>query len=299
MSENLRTPDDRFENLPGYDFAPNYVDTLKGYEGLRCHYIDVGPKDAETTFFCLHGQPTWSYLYRKMIPLFVAAGARVVAPDFYGFGKSDKPADDAVYTYDFHRGMLTSLVTALDLKGMTLVCQDWGGLLGLTLPMEMPERFDRLLVMNTALGTGDLPLGDGFVAWRQWCRDNPDMAVGKLMARSCPHLSAEEVVAYDAPYPDVTFKAGVRRFPELVPDNPEAGGAELSRAAREWWRNEWQGKTFMAVGMQDPVLGPPAMAYLRKQIKGCPEPFEVAEGGHFVQEHGAEVAEAALAAFAD
>ncbi len=299
MSENLRTPDDRFENLPGYDFAPNYIDTLEGYEGLRCHYIDVGPKDAETTFFCLHGQPTWSYLYRKMIPLFVAAGARVVAPDFYGFGKSDKPSDDAVYTYDFHRDMLTSLITALDLKGMTLVCQDWGGLLGLTLPMEMSERFDRLLVMNTALGTGDLPLGEGFVAWRQWCRDNPDMAVGKLMARSCPHLSAEEVAAYDAPYPDVTFKGGVRRFPELVPDNPEADGAELSRDAREWWRNEWQGKTFMAVGMQDPVLGPPAMAYLRKQIRNCPEPFEVAEGGHFVQEHGAEVAEAALAAFAD
>ncbi len=299
MSENLRTPDDRFENLPGYDFAPNYIDTLEGYEGLRCHYIDVGPKDAETTFLCLHGQPTWSYLYRKMIPLFVAAGARVVAPDFYGFGKSDKPSDDTAYTYDFHRDMLTSLISTLDLKGMTLVCQDWGGLLGLTLPIEMPERFDRLLVMNTALGTGDLPLGDGFVAWRQWCRDNPDMAVGKLMARSCPHLSAEEVAAYDAPYPDVTFKAGVRRFPELVPDNPEADGAELSRDAREWWRSEWQGKTFMAVGMQDPVLGPPAMAYLRKQIRNCPEPFEVVEGGHFVQEHGAEVAEAALAAFAD
>ena len=299
MSENLRTPDDRFENLPGYDFAPNYIDTLEGYEGLRCHYIDVGPKDAETTFLCLHGQPTWSYLYRKMIPVFVAAGARVVAPDFYGFGKSDKPSDDTAYTYDFHRDMLTSLISALDLKGMTLVCQDWGGLLGLTLPIEMPERFDRLLVMNTALGTGDLPLGDGFVAWRQWCRDNPDMAVGKLMARSCPHLSAEEVAAYDAPYPDVTFKAGVRRFPELVPDNPEADGAELSRDAREWWRSEWQGKTFMAVGMQDPVLGAPAMAYLRKQIRNCPEPFEVVEGGHFVQEHGAEVAEAALAAFAD
>ena len=299
MSETLRTPDDRFENLPGYDFAANYIDTLAGYEGLRCHYLDVGPKDARETFFCLHGQPTWSYLYRKMIPVFAAAGARVIAPDFFGFGKSDKPADDQVYTYDFHRGMLASLVAALDLKGMTLVCQDWGGLLGLTLPMEMPERFDRLLVMNTALGTGDLPLGDGFIAWRQWCRDNPDMAVGKLMARSCPHLSAEEVAAYDAPYPDVTYKAGVRRFPELVPDNPQAGGAELSRAAREWWRNEWQGQTFMAVGMQDPVLGPPAMAYLRKQIRNCPDPFEVTEGGHFVQEYGEQVARAALAAFAE
>jgi len=299
MSDNLRTPDARFENLPGYDFSPNYIDTLEGYEGLRCHYIDVGPKEAEVTFFCLHGQPTWSYLYRKMIPVFVEAGARVIAPDFFGFGKSDKPAADETYTYDFHRGMLASLVAALDLKGMTLVCQDWGGLLGLTLPMDMPERFERLLVMNTALGTGDIPLGKGFIAWRQWCRDNPDMAVGKLMARSCPELSPEETEAYNAPYPDVTFKGGVRRFPELVPDHPQAGGAELSRRARDWWTNEWQGKTFMAVGMQDPVLGPPAMAYLRSQINNCPEPYEVAEGGHFVQEHGEEVARAALTAFAD
>ena len=144
-----------------------------------------------------------------------------------------------------------------------------------------------------------MPLGDGFVAWRQWCRDNPDMAVGKLMGRSCPQLSAAEIAAYDAPYPDVTYKAGVRRFPELVPDNPDAGGAKLSRAARDWFNNEWQGETFMAVGMQDPVLGPPAMAYLKKQIKNCPDWMAVEDGGHFVQENGEEVAKAALAAFGD
>ena len=299
MIDILRTPDERFADLPGYDFAPNYLDQLAGYEGLRCHYLDLGPKDAANTFLCLHGQPTWSYLYRKMIPILLASGARVVAPDFFGFGRSDKPVEDAVYTYEFHRNMLVELVGDLDLSNITLVCQDWGGLLGLTLPMEMPDRFKRLLVMNTAFGAGDMPLGDGFVAWRQWCRDNPDMAVGKLMGRSCPQLSAAETAAYDAPYPDVTYKAGVRRFPELVPDNPDAGGAKLSRAARDWFNNEWQGETFMAVGMQDPVLGPPAMAYLKKQIKNCPDWMAVEDGGHFVQENGEEVAKAALAAFGD
>ena len=299
MIDILRTPDERFADLPGFDFAPNYLDQLAGYEGLRCHYLDLGPKDAANTFLCLHGQPTWSYLYRKMIPILLASGARVVAPDFFGFGRSDKPVEDAVYTYEFHRNMLVELVGDLDLSNITLVCQDWGGLLGLTLPMEMPDRFKRLLVMNTAFGAGDMPLGDGFVAWRQWCRDNPDMAVGKLMGRSCPQLSAAEIAAYDAPYPDVTYKAGVRRFPELVPDNPDAGGAKLSRAARDWFNNEWQGETFMAVGMQDPVLGPPAMAYLKKQIKNCPDWMAVEDGGHFVQENGEEVAKAALAAFGD
>ncbi len=298
MSDTLRTPDDRFAGLPGYDFAANYIDSLEGYEGLRCHYLDEGPPDAEQTFLCLHGQPTWSYLYRKMIPVFTGAGARSVAPDFFGFGKSDKPVEDAVYTFEWHREMLARFVEALDLQNITLVCQDWGGLLGLTLPMDLPERFKRLLVMNTALGCGDLPLGDGFIAWRQWCRDNPDMKVGKLMGRSCPDLSPEETAAYDAPYPDVTYKAGVRRFPELVPDSPDAGGAAMSRRARDWWNNEWQGQTFMAIGMQDPVLGSPAMKYLRKQIKDCPEPFEVADAGHFVQEAGEVVAAAALKAFA-
>ena len=167
----------------------------------------------------------------------------------------------------------------------------------MTLPMDMPGRFERLLIMNTALGTGDVPLSKGFIAWRKWCRDNPDMAVGKLLARACPQLSASEIAAYDAPYIDASYKSGVRRFPELVPDNPSAEGAALSRRARDWWQKEWQGQTFMAVGMQDPVLGPPAMAYLRQQINGCPEPFEVPEGGHFVQEHGEKIALAALSAF--
>jgi len=285
--EALRTPEERFDNLPGYSFAPNYLEDLEGYEGLRVHYLDEGPSDAEQTFLCLHGQPAWSYLYRKMIPVFTAAGHRSIAPDLLGFGKSDKPTDESVYTFDFHRQMLVTLIERL-------VCQDWGGLLGLTLPVDMADRFSRLIVMNTAFGTGDVPLGKGFLDWRTFNNANPDMAVGRLFKRSNLGMSEGEWQAYDAPFPDVEHKSGVRRFPNLVPDNPDAGGAALSRRARDWFGTEWSGKTFMAVGMQDPVLGPPVMAYLRKQIKNCPEPLEMETAGHFVQEQGDIVAEKAL-----
>ncbi|MGB1582131.1 MAG: alpha/beta fold hydrolase, partial [Nevskiales bacterium] len=228
---------------------------------------------------------------------FTAAGHRAVAPDLFGFGKSDKPVEDATYTWDFHRNMLIGFVEKLGLQNITLVCQDWGGLLGLTLPMDMPGRFSRLIVMNTALGTGDVPLGKGFEDWRDYCASTHDLPVGGLFARSDPSLSQTELAAYDAPFPTADYKAGVRRFPQLVPATPDAPGAETSRRARDWWRNHWEGKSFMAIGMQDPVLGPPAMRALRKLIAGCPEPLEIEDGGHFVQERGERIAEAALAYF--
>jgi haloalkane dehalogenase len=289
----LRTPDERFAALPGFPFAPHYVYALPD---LRMHYVDEGPRSAAHTFLCLHGQPTWAYLYRRMIPAFVASGARVVAPDLYGFGRSDKPRDEAWYTFTGHRDSLAALVERLDLRSITLVCQDWGGILGLTLPMDMPRRFARLLVMNTALGTGDAPLGEGFLAWRAWSNKNPDMDVAKLMKRGCPHLTESEAAAYGAPYPDATFKAGVRRFPNLVPDRPDADGAALSRRARDWLQNEWRGPAFMAVGATDPVLGPPVMDALRAVIRGCPEPYVHPQAGHFVQEWGEEIAARALRA---
>ena len=229
-----------------------------------------------------------------MIPVFTAAGHRVVAPDMFGFGKSDKPADDAQYTFTFHREMLRNLVLRLDLRHIVLVVQDWGGLLGLTLPMQDPDRYDGLLILNTAFATGDLPLGQGFLDWRSFSNKNPDMAIGKLMARSCAHLTPAEAAAYDAPYPDARYKGGVRRFPNLVPDHPDAEGAALSRQARDWFGAQWQGRTFMAVGMQDPVLGPPVMRYVASHIRGCPSAFEVAQGGHFLQEWGEDVARASL-----
>jgi len=297
MEDVLRTPGDRFVDLPGFDYDPHYIDDLNGFEGLRAHYIDQGPRSTDHLFLCLHGEPTWSYLYRKMIPVFTDAGHRVVAPDFFGFGRSDKPAIESVYTFDFHRRFLLAFIERLDLDRITLVCQDWGGILGLTLPMEMANRFSRLIIMNTALATGDLPLGKGFADWRAWVANNSDLAVGKLMKRSCPHLSHREVAAYDAPFPTAAYKAGVRRFPELVPDRPDAPGAELSRRAREWLENKWSGPSFMAVGMKDPVLGPPVMQRLCKHIRNCPAPFELPPAGHFVQEWGEVVARQALAAF--
>ena len=290
----LRTPDECFADLPGYPFAPHY---FEGAGGLRLHHLAEGARDAPVAL-CLHGQPTWSYLYRKMIPAFLAAGLRVVAPDFFGFGRSDKPEDEAVYTFDFHRDSVRALIEALDLRRVTLVCQDWGGLIGLTLPMDMPARFERLLVMNTALGTGDGPLGEGFLAWRAFSNSKPDMDVAALMKRSTPALTDAEAAAYAAPFPDIRYKAGVRRFPNLVPDRPDADGAALSRRARDFWSTEWAGESFMAVGMRDPVLGPPAMRMLRKSIRNCPPPLELAEAGHFTQEAGAVIVEAAMASFA-
>ena len=291
----MRTPDERFANLPGFPWAPNYL----AWQGYRVHYLDEGKAPradgrVQPTLLCLHGEPTWSYLYRKMMPPFLAAGYRVVAPDFIGFGRSDKPVQDEVYTFEFHRNLLLFLVEKLDLKNISLAVQDWGGLLGLTVPMEMPARFERLLVMNTALGTGDAPLGEGFIAWRAYVNKNPDIDCGKLLARACPQLSPAEAAAYEAPYPDPASKAGVRRFPNLVPDRPDAPGAALSRQARDWWRNAWQGDAFMAIGARDPVLGPPVMQALRKIIRNCPEPYIHAEGGHFLQEWGDDIAREAL-----
>lgn len=292
----LRADDSRFVGLPGFDFAPHYLDDLAGYDGLRIHYLDEGPAEATETFLCLHGQPTWSYLYRKMIPVFTGAGRRVIAPDLLGFGRSDKPVDERVYTFAFHRGMLMALIERLGLQRVTLVCQDWGGILGLTIPPAMPERFVRLLVMNTTIPLGQ-PVSEGFDRWRAFNRSQPDLDVAALMQRSQPDMTIAEASAYAAPFPDARFKAGVRRFPELVMTDPGmAGIVEAERAVR-FWREEWTSPTFMAVGMTDPVLGPEVMARLRATIHGCPPPLEVADGGHFVQEKGEGIARAALAAF--
>jgi haloalkane dehalogenase len=292
----LRTPDACFAQLPGYGFSPHYKDNLAGYEGLRVHYLDEGPPDASVTFLCLHGQPAWSYLYRKMIPVFAGAGHRIIAPDLLGFGRSDKPVDEAVYSFAFHRGMLCALIEALDLRNIVLVCQDWGGILGLTIPPEMPERFTRLLVMNTTIPVGE-PVSEGFVRWRDFNRSRPDLDIAALFQRSEPDLSIEEAAAYAAPFPDSRYKSGVRRFPELVMTDPGMDGIAEALRARNWWSSEWQGPTFMAIGMTDPVLGPEVMVQLRSVINGCPEPMEISDAGHFVQEKGERIARQALMHF--
>lgn len=302
MIDALRTPEDRFASLPGFPWSPRYIDDLPGYEGLRCAVIDEGGDPgaaaSQATFLCLHGEPTWSYLYRRMIPVFLATGARVVAPDLFGFGRSDKPVDDAVYGFHFHRRMLLALVERLDLRNITLVVQDWGGLIGLTLPVDegFRSRLDRLIAMNTTLAVGTPP-SEGFLAWRAYAKANPDLAVGALIGRGCPHLTEAEIAAYDAPFPDIRHKAGVRAFPERVMTDPGMEGIAESLAAKDFWSTAFSGQSFMAIGGADMVLGPPVMEELRRSLPGCPEPMLIPEAGHFVQEWGGPVAEAALACF--
>lgn len=304
----LRTPEERFAELAHWPYGARYIDNLPGYEGQRMAWYDARPQDPASnavTFLCIHGEPSWSYLFRKMIPVFTAAGHRAIALDMFGFGQSDKPVEDDVYTYHFHRNALLAFVEQLDLENICLVVQDWGGVLGLTLPMAAPERYTRAIIMNTGLPAGE-EAGEGFAAWRAYNRSQHDLDVGGLMKRATPVLTEADVAAYNAPFPDHSYKAGVRRFPELVmlrePGkdlNPlSAEGVETSLAAREFWSIQWEGETFMAIGCQDPVLGPPAMYGLKKIIRNCPDPLEVDEAGHFVQEWGGPIAEAALKKFA-
>ena len=290
----LRTPDSRFDGLAGWPYAAHYAQPL-GEDGPRMAYIDEGPRDAAVTALCLHGNPSWSYLYRQMIPVFTAAGIRVVAPDLIGFGRSDKPADGAWHQFDVHRQSLLNFVEALDLQRVMLVCQDWGGIFGLTLPMAAPARYTRLLVMNTTLATGTLT--EGFRQWRDYSNSQPDLAVGKLLRRGRPDMNGAEAAAYDAPFPDASYKAALRAFPNLVPDGGDAPGAALSREAADFWQQRWTGDSFMAIGEQDPVLAGAPMQALQQTIRGCPPPWRVPEGGHFLPEWGAPVARAALQHF--
>jgi tRNA(adenine34) deaminase len=294
----LRPADASFAGLPGYPWPARYVSDLPSLGGFRMHYLDESPADAQLTWLCLHGNPSWSYLYRKMIPVFLAEGHRVIAPDLIGFGKSDKPKKESAHGFNWHRQMLLEFVERLDLRNLVLVVQDWGGLLGLTLPMEAPARYRGLLVMNTTLGTGDASLSPGFLAWRDMCAKNPEFDVARLFQRGNPHMSAQECAAYSAPFPDRGHRAALRAFPAMVPDRPDADGAAVSRQAREFWSTQWAGRVMMAVGAQDPVLGLPVMQELRRTLRNCPEPMVIEQAGHFVQEHGEEIAQAALRYFA-
>ena len=293
----LRTPDGAFAGLPDYPWPPHYLNDLASIGGLRMHYLDEGPKDAPLTWLCLHGNPAWSYLYRKMIPVFLAQGHRVLVPDMIGFGKSDKPKKDSFHRFETHRQSLLELVERLDLTNVVLVVQDWGGILGLTLPMATPQRYGGLLVMNTTLTTGEQPLSAGFVAWRDWCKSQPQFDVAKLFLRGNRQMTPAEAAAYNAPFPDKGYRAALRAFPPMVPEFADSPGAALSRQAQAFWQNDWQGQTLMAIGQQDPVLGEGVMRQLQSQIRGCPEPLLLPHAGHFVQEHGEPIAQAAVRHF--
>ncbi len=276
----LRTPDDRFADLPDFPFAPHYVEV----DGLRVHHLDEGRPDAPVVLL-LHGEPSWSYLYRWMIPVLVDAGLRAVAIDLIGFGRSDKPAARKDYTYQAHVNWTWATIEAIGLTEITLVCQDWGGLIGLRLVGEHPERFARVVAANTTLPTGDQHPGEAFLAWQRFSQETEEFPVGTIINGGCvSDLTPEVIAAYDAPFPDDTYKAGARQFPTLVPTSPDDPAAAPNRAA--WAGLRRFDRPFLcAFSDADPITRG-ADAPLRKLIPGAAEQAHVtiAGGGHFLQE---------------
>jgi haloalkane dehalogenase len=283
-----RTPDERFHGLPAWPYAPRYVDV----DGLRIHYVDEGPRDARPVLL-LHGEPSWAFLYRKMIPGLVAAGHRVVAPDLVGFGRSDKPASQDDYTYGRHVGWMAGVLDRLDLQGVTLFCQDWGGLIGLRLVAEHAARFARVVASNTGLPTGDQRVSEAFLAWQAFSQSVEALPVGKIITSGCARPVAPEVIAaYDAPFPDESYKAGARKFPLLVPTRPDDPAADANRAA---WRalERFDRPLLTAFSDSDPVTRGAEKPLQTKVPGAAGQPHvTIATAGHFVQEDaGEELAE--------
>ena len=280
----LRTPDTRFENLPDYPFRPNYVTIADGEGGeLRVHYVDEG---AGATILLMHGEPSWSYLYRKMIPLLVTAGFRVIAPDLVGFGRSDKPTQLSDYTYQrYVDWMREALLDQLALDEINLFCQDWGGLIGLRLVAEHPERFARVIAANTGLPTGDQAMPDAFLKWQKFAQKTSFFPVGMLLDGATETvLSAEIIAAYDAPFPDESYKTAARVLPSLVPTTPDDPASAPNRAA--WQALAQFDKPFLtAFSDKDPITrgGERIMQKLIPGTKGQPHTI-ITGGGHFLQE---------------
>jgi haloalkane dehalogenase len=285
----LRTADERFVDLPGYPFAPNFVDVSDREGGtLRVHYLDEGPRDGAIVL-CMHGEPSWSYLYRKMIPLLVAAGHRVIVPDLVGFGKSDKPTLHSDYTYARHVAwMQEAIIDHLDLRNATLFGQDWGGLIGLRLVAENPDRFDRVVIGNTGLPTGEARPSSAFMAWQKFSQTTPVFDVGALIGMATiTELSPAEIAAYDAPFPDDSYKEGARIFPSLVPIQPDDPAAEANKAAWEVFK-QWTKPLITCFSDSDPVTagGDAPFRELVPGAQGQPH-VTVATAHHFFQEDAA------------
>ncbi|TMF09123.1 MAG: alpha/beta fold hydrolase, partial [Chloroflexi bacterium] len=287
--EVLRTPDARFANLPGWPFEPHYVQVPDSEGGsLRMHYEDEGPPSAAPVLM-LHGEPSWAYLYRKMLPIIAGAGHRAVAPDLVGFGRSDKPARRADYTYQRHVDWMHGFVDALDLTDITLVCQDWGGLIGLRVAAEQPDCFARIVAANTFLPTGDRPPGEAFMRWQKFSQETPNFNVGRIVNGGClTDLPEDVIAAYDAPFPDETYKEGARQFPLLVPTSPEDPASPANRRAWEVLR-QWTKPFLTAFSDSDPVTRG-ADRLLQSQIPGAKDQphTTIVGGGHFLQEDKGE-----------
>ena len=290
----LRTPDEQFASLPGYPFQPNYAEVG---DGVRVHYVDEGPSDAEPVLL-LHGEPTWSYLYRKMIPPLAGAGHRCIAPDLVGFGRSDKPSETSDYTYQRHVDWMSQLIfDCLDLRDITFFGQDWGGLVGLRLVAAQPDRFARVVVSNTGLPTGEATPSEAFLAWQNYSQEAESLPIGRLVGGGCAtDVSADVVAAYDAPFPDDTYKAGARIFPALVPTSTDDPASPANLAAWEVLR-KFDRPFLCAFSDSDPITKGGERMFLRGDIPGTAgQPHTTIEGGgHFVQEDkGEELAQVIL-----
>lgn len=279
----LRTPDEQFQDLPDYDFAPHYHTLTDPDLGeLRMHYLDEGPQDGPV-ILCMHGEPSWCYLYRKMIPVFVAAGMRVLAPDLIGFGRSDKPTERTDYTYQRHVDWITQWFLAMDVKDVTFIGQDWGGLIGLRLLAENPDHFARFSIGNTALPTGDMPMNDAFLAWRQFSQEDPVFDIGFICNElGNGSLTEAEVDAFRAPFPADEYKAGARQFPTLVPATPDDPAREANLAAWQVLEN-WHKPALMCFSDGDPILGGAYQVFLDRVPGTQGQPHVTLQGGHFVQ----------------
>lgn len=291
--EVFRTPDARFENLPGYGFAPNYLEV----DGLRMHYLDEGPRDGAPVV-CFHGEPSWAYLYRKMLPPLVAAGRRVIVPDLVGFGRSDKPTDRRWYTYDRHSDLVAKVLSSLDLRHATAVVQDWGGPIGLRWATENSDRVEALMIMNTGLFTGNV--SKGFMAWRNFAEKNPDLPVGfVIQSATTTQLPDDILAAYDAPFPTTESKAGAAQFPLLVPITEDAPGAERMRAINDEL-SRWNKPALVAFSDSDPIFPYPKAGQLFCDlIPTAGEQVRIEGAAHFLQEdRGERLAEVLLSRLA-
>lgn len=290
----LRTPDERFASLPDFPFEPHYAEVPDGDGGtLRMHYLDEGPADGAVVLL-MHGEPSWCYLYRTMIPVLTAAGLRCIAPDLVGFGRSDKPTERTDYTYARHvEWVRTLLFDELDLHDITFFGQDWGGLVGLRVVAENADRFARVAIGNTGLPSGHEPVSAGFHQWLAFSQSTPDLAVGTVVAMGCATPMPPEVVAaYDAPFPDETYKAGAQVFPTLVPVSPDNPASEANLAARAVFE-AWEKPFLLLFSDSDPVTGGGDRWFAAHVPGAAGQPHTTIEGGgHFLQEDcGPEVAE--------
>ena len=287
--KTLRTPEDRFRNLPGYSFEPNYVEVSDSEGGrLRVHYVDEGPKEAGPVLL-MHGEPSWSYLYRKMIPIIIDAGHRAVAPDLVGFGRSDKPADRSDYTYQRHVDWMQAWLDQMGLNQITLVCQDWGGLIGLRLVAANPDRFLRVVAANTGLPTGDTPISDAFLNWRKFSLEVQDFDVGAIITMGCQKPLPQDVVAaYNSPFPDDIYKEGARIFPSLVPIEPDDPASPANRKAWEVL-SSFEKPFLTAFSDADPITHGGEHIFQKRVTGAKGQPHTTIKGGgHFLQEDCAE-----------